>query len=160
MFVCNLQILTGLSSINKQVLGKGLSKQSFAICNQIREIDEMLEKLPGNKEKIKESHPEVCFAILSSEGKYIEPIYESKHTEDGQFIRMRVLEQYYDQTPEFIDYISGHTQLGKIMEDCIDALCLAVTGMLGLKNGFRSIPEKPAVDCRGLVMQMVYANKN
>ena len=91
------------SSINKQVLGKGLSKQSFAICNQIREIDEMLEKLPEYKEKIKESHPEVCFAVLSSEGKYIEPIYESKHTEDGQFIRIRVLEQFYDKTSEFID---------------------------------------------------------
>lgn len=147
------------SCINKQVLGKGLSKQSFAICNQIREIDEMLEKLPEYKEKIKESHPEVCFAILSSEGKYIEPIYESKHTEDGRFIRMRVLEQYYDQTPEFIDYISEHPKLGKIVEDCIDALCLAVTGMLGLKRGFRSIPERPALDRRGLLMQMVYAEK-
>ena len=141
------------------MLGKGLSKQSFAICNQIGEIDEMLEKLPEYKERIKESHPEVCFAVLSSEGKYIEPIYESKHTEDGQFIRIRVLEQYYDQTSEFIEYISEHPKLGKIMEDCIDALCLAVTGMLGIKNGFRSIPEGPALDSRGLAMQMVYAKK-
>lgn len=148
------------SSINKQVLGKGLSKQSFAICNQIREIDEMLEKLPEYKGKIKESHPEICFAILSSEGKYIEPIYESKHTEEGQFIRIRVLEQYYDKTAEFVVYISEHPKLGKIMDDCIDALCLAVTGMMGLKNGFKTIPDNPALDRHGLAMQMVYAKKS
>lgn len=59
-----------------------------------------------------------------------------------------------------MDYISEHPKLGKIKEDCIDALCLAVTGMLGLKNGFRSIPEKPALDSRGLAMQMVYAEKS
>jgi len=147
------------SAINKQVLGKGLSKQSFAICNNIREIDELLEKVPEFKDKIKESHPEICFAMLHSTGKYIEPIYESKHTEDGQFIRVRVLEQYYNQTSEFMDYISEHPKLGKITADCIDALCLAVTGMLGLKNGFRSIPEKPALDNRGLAMQMIYAEK-
>jgi len=148
------------SEINKQVLGKGLSKQSFAICNNIREIDELLEKFPEYKDKIKESHPEICFAMLYSKGPYIDPIYESKHTEDGQYIRVRLLEQYYDYTSEFIDYISEHPKLGKIKEDCIDALCLAVTGMLGLKNGFRSIPEKPALDSRGLAMQMVYAEKS
>nr|WP_242987708.1 DUF429 domain-containing protein [Anaerobacterium chartisolvens] len=145
------------SSINKQVLGKGLSKQSFAICNNIREIDELLEKVPEFKEKIKESHPEICFAMLQSTGPYKEPIYESKHTEEGQYARFTVLEQYYDRAADFVQYIHGHPRLSKISEDCIDALCLAVTGMLGIKNGFRTVPEKPMCDSRGILMQMVCA---
>jgi len=147
------------SKTNRQVLGKGLSKQSFGICNKIREIDETLEKLPECKSKIKESHPEICFAILSSECKHIKPIYESKRTEEGRLKRIKALKQYYDKTSEFVDYISDHPKFSKIMVDCIDALCLAVTGMLGLENGFRCVPEKPAIDSHGLAMQMVYAEK-
>jgi predicted RNase H-like nuclease len=68
-----------------------------------------------------------------------------------------VLEQYYDQTAEFMEYVMDDPKLGKITEDCIDALCLAVTGMLGLKKGFKSIPATPMTDRRGILMQMVYA---
>lgn len=148
------------SEINRQVLGKGLSKQSFAICSNIREIDELLVRVPEYRDKIKESHPEICFTMLHSTGPYKEPIYESKHTEEGKYIRLKVLEQHYDQTGEFMQYVIEHPILSKIIEDCIDAMCLAVTGMLGLKNSFRSIPEKPMRDSRGILMQMVYADYN
>lgn len=36
------------------------------------------------------------------------------------------------------------------------ALCLAVTGMLGLEKGFKTIPENPMLDKQGKFMQMVY----
>jgi predicted RNase H-like nuclease len=52
------------SEINKKILSKGLSKQSFAICNNIREIDEFLAKVPEFRNKVRESHPEICFAML------------------------------------------------------------------------------------------------
>lgn len=43
-------------------------------------------------------------------------------------------------------------------DDVIDALCLAVIGMLGTKNGFATIPKKPMKDSKGILMQMVYPN--
>ena len=66
-----------------------------------------------------------------------------------QFIRVSLLKQYYDRTAEFMEYVADHPKLGKIIEDCIDALCLAVTGIIGLKNCFKSIPETPMRDSRG-----------
>jgi predicted RNase H-like nuclease len=71
------------SQINKSYLGKGLSKQSFAICGQIRQIDEFLGKNPEYKGKLRESHPEVCFAVLASKDDIYLPLYNSKHTENS-----------------------------------------------------------------------------
>lgn len=46
---------------NERVLGKRLSKQSWAIAPKIREVDEFMRK--GNHQgKIREMHPEVAFA--------------------------------------------------------------------------------------------------
>ena len=73
-------------------------------------------------------------------------------------MRLRVLERYYDQTAAFMEYVSADPKLAKVVEDCIDALCLAVTGKLGLKHGFKSIPETPMPDRHGMAMQMVYAD--
>lgn len=46
------------NEINRQVLGKGLSKQSYAICGKIKEIDEYLCNNPQYKNRLLESHPE------------------------------------------------------------------------------------------------------
>ncbi|WP_026886848.1 DUF429 domain-containing protein [Clostridium beijerinckii] len=42
------------------------------------------------------------------------------------------------------------------IDDVIDALCLAITGVIGLENGFETISEVPMDDKRGIKMQMVY----
>lgn len=147
------------SQINKHYLGKGLSKQSFAICNQIREIDEFLEKLPEFRGKLRESHPEICFAVLATKDNFYLPLYNSKHTEDGFWDRVEVLEEFYDKTRDFVSYIFSHPILRNHQVDCIDALSLAVSGLFGLNNGFTSIPEAPAKDARGLNMEIVYGKK-
>jgi predicted RNase H-like nuclease len=147
------------SQINKNYLGKGLSKQFFAICNQIREIDELLEKAPEFKGKLRESHPEVCFAVLATKDDFYLPLYNSKHTEDGFWDRVEVLEEFYNRTREFVSYISSRPVLRSHQVDCMDALCLAVSGLLGLNNGFTSIPSDPVKDARGLNMEIVYGKK-
>lgn len=147
------------SKTNRAHLGKGLSKQSFAIFNKIREIDDFLKQAPNYVNKIMESHPEICFAKLSPTESFNKPINAAKNTAEGKDIRISILLQHYDQTTDFIEYVRNHPKLRKIEVDCIDALCLAVTGMLGMESNFNSIPENPRYDKRGLLMQMVYANK-
>lgn len=44
-------------------------------------------------------------------------------------------------------------------DDIIDAAVLAITGILGLQNGFKSIPENPATDSLGLEMKMMVASE-
>ncbi len=87
------------------------------------------------------------------------PLYNSKHTEEGFWDRVEVLEEFYDKTREFVSYISSHPILRSHQVDCMDALCLAVSGLLGLNNGFTSIPAAPTKDARGLNMEIVYGKK-
>ncbi|MDF2656891.1 MAG: hypothetical protein K0R19_3365 [Bacillota bacterium] len=148
------------SEINRIYLGKGLSKQSFAICNQIRELDEFLGNEPEFKDRLMESHPEICFAVLASkDSKWVLPLYNSKHTEEGYLDRIDVMEEFYDKTGEFIEVILKDPILSKYQVDCIDALCLAVSARLGMMNGLHSIPELPGRDARGIPMRIVYGSK-
>lgn len=148
------------SEINRIYLGKGLSKQSFAICNQIRELDEFLENEPEFKDRLMESHPEICFAVLASkDSKWVLPLYNSKHTDEGYLDRIDVMEEFYDKTSEFIEVVSKDPTLSKYQVDCVDALCLAVSARMCMMNGLRSIPEVPERDAREIPMRIVYGNK-
>jgi predicted RNase H-like nuclease len=142
--------------VNQSIMGKGLSKQSFAISPKIREIDEFLKRRPELKDMLQESHPELCFAVLASNSSFILPLYNSKHTPDGHEDRVDTLQEYYSGTYEVIDYVKNNPKLCKLMEDCVDALCLAVTAWLGSKHGYKTVPFNPPKDNRGLPMQMVY----
>jgi len=141
------------SQANREIMEKGLSKQSFAICPKIKEVDLFLEKAPHFKNRLLESHPEVCFAKLNSN----QPIMDSKGTKEGQEKRIAVLEQHYDKTKDLIDYANRNQQYRRYLVDIIDALCMAVIGIVALENGIKSIPESPKTDNRGIPMQMVYA---
>lgn len=82
---------------------------------------------------------------------------ENKHKPEGVRIRIELLRRYYERTYELITYAKTHSDLKRCMDDVIDALCLAVTGMIGFENGFKSIPENPMQDKQGILMQVVYA---
>lgn len=145
------------NEINRAILGKGLSKQSFSICSKIKGIDEFLNNVPEYKNRILESHPEICFAMLNFDGKMAMPIFENKKTEEGIKKRLDILGSYYEKTGEIKKLLYTDDKLKGIKDDVIDALCLAITGMLGNINGFNTIPEKPMKDSRGIYIQMVYA---
>lgn len=42
-------------------------------------------------------------------------------------------------------------------DDIIDALCMAIIGMIGQDNGLTRIPNQLEIDAKGLEMQMVYS---
>lgn len=103
-----------------------------------------------------EGHPEVCFYMLNFNGILAEPIYKNKKTVEGMEKRLNLLSKYYKKTEEIKTLIFSKSGLKTIKDDAIDALCLAVTGMLGFKNGFKTIPENPVKDSREILMQIVY----
>ena len=43
--------------------GRRLSKQAFSILPKIKEVDEVLSRRPELQERVREMHPEVCFAV-------------------------------------------------------------------------------------------------
>lgn len=137
---------------NKANLGISLSPLSYAICSKIREVDEFLLKEPKWKNRLVEGHPEICFSKLNGDA----AILENKTKADGQEKRLEVLREYYKNSDliinKFIKDVPSRTKI----DDVIDALCLAVMGVIGLENGFETIHKVPMEDKRGIKMQMVY----
>lgn len=60
---------------NIAIIGKSLSEQTLAISKAIRQVDDYLENNPQWKNKIIESHPELCFSKLNNN----QPILENKN---------------------------------------------------------------------------------
>jgi len=141
---------------NQAILGKGIAEQSIAILPKIRELDEFLNKNNHWKNRIKESHPEVAFCVLNG-GR---PIMENKATDEGANKRIELLMKYYPYTNDVVVkfYTDGGTK--GILNDLLDALCLAVVGLIGMDRNYKTIPEHPQQDSRGLLMQVVVPDLN
>jgi len=135
---------------NRERMGKGLSKQSWAISPKIREVDSLLQAEPRLRERIREVHPEVCFWGLTGR-----PMPHSKKTREGFRDRLEVLSGVYPDAPgavarAFLDY-GGFEAL---RDDIIDALVAAVCA--SHISECRTLPSQPGVDPTGLRMEMVY----
>jgi predicted RNase H-like nuclease/predicted house-cleaning noncanonical NTP pyrophosphatase (MazG superfamily) len=137
---------------NREILGKGLAKQSFGIASKIKEVDNFLNNNPKWKNKLQEGHPEICFSKLNNG----EVVIENKTKLEGQQIRLDILKKYYSDSHLVIAKYLKDVPARKKIDDVIDALCLAVMGVIGLENGFETIPKEPMEDVRDIRMQMVY----
>lgn len=135
--------------VNRQVLNKGLAKQTMAIIPKMREMDIFLTEHSKYKNVIKESHPEVCFARLNGA-----VVMTKKAEPDGLMERVQILSQYLPELSSgFV--IRKAKELHCNADDIVDAICLAVTANLDLQGKAEAIPENVMVDDNGLRMQMV-----
>ncbi len=141
-------------SINFKFCGKKISKQSWNIIPQIKDVDRILSRNPALQTNLRESHPELCFCMLNSRA----PIFENKKTTRGRALRLAILEKltanaraYFTKNKDlFLRKDAGE-------DDIVDAMILAYVAAFGAQNGFSSIPEKPEYDSCGLRMEMVFA---
>ena len=115
---------------NKANLGISLSPLSYGICSKIREIDEFLSREPQWKNRLVEGHPEICFAKLNHD----KAVLENKTKPDGQEKRLEILRKYYSDSDLVINKFLKDVPARKKIDDVIDALCLAVTGIIGLRK--------------------------
>ncbi|AHM56326.1 hypothetical protein EAL2_c10280 [Peptoclostridium acidaminophilum DSM 3953] len=141
--------------LNISTFGKSLSEQSLGISKAIRQVDEFLQGNPEWKNRLLESHPELCFSKLNGN----QPIMEKKTTAEGHNKRLEVLKRLYPATDKVIEKFLADGLNRKKTGDVVDALCLAVMGRLIAQNGCRRFPEKPMIDSTGLIMQIVYGEE-
>ncbi|MGH4050329.1 MAG: DUF429 domain-containing protein [Clostridium sp.] len=139
---------------NIAVLGKSLSEQTLGISKAIKQVDEFLRNNVQWKNKLVESHPELCFSKLNDN----RPVIENKKLMEGQHKRLEIIRRYYPEANKVINKFLYDVPSRKKIDDVIDALCLAVIGKMGIENGTKRIPENPMMDSKGIMMQMVYAN--
>jgi predicted RNase H-like nuclease len=113
---------------------------------------------PGARDRLFETHPEVCFYALNGRN----ALTESKKTEKGINRRkalladehseaMTIYEESVDRytTPDYAPMVSGR-------DDILDALVAAVTARRPSEKLATLPEEEPPRDDRGLPMQMVY----
>lgn len=143
------------SATNHEIMGKKLSKQSFAILPKIKEVDLFLQTNPAWKNHLLESHPEYCFSLLNSGL----PVIENKQTAEGMTKRLSLLQQHYPNSCELLNrFKMRYPTLASKNDDLLDALVLAVVGKIGLKKGFYTIPDIPLTDEKAIKMQIIGAN--
>ncbi|KJS18746.1 MAG: hypothetical protein VR72_21245 [Clostridiaceae bacterium BRH_c20a] len=138
---------------NIAVLGKSLSEQTLGMAKAIKQVDEFLQSKPQWKNRLLESHPEFCFSKLNNN----QPILEHKTSAEGQQKRLEILRNYYSKSDQVVEKFLADVPFRKKTDDVIDALCLAVIGKIIFEKGLKTIPEKPMMDDKGILMQMVYA---
>ena len=146
-----------LKELNRKKLGVSLTQQTLAIIPKMAELDGFLQEHPEYRDKICESHPEVCFARLNRN----RAIKVKKSKKGGISKRTEVLKKWLE--PGALDDMKTLVKNGNCKpDDVLDAVCLAVTARLKAVGKCESIQgrvnpgeEGLRVDNKGFRMQMV-----
>ena len=139
---------------NKNALGKDLPAQAIAIIPKMRELDEFLQKNTEHKNRLKESHPEVCFSRLNGS-----VVMSRKADGEGITERVGIIKQYMPEITE--EYIYQEAKRFKCnADDIVDSIVLCITANLATQGKTDVIPEIVQEDVTGLKMQMTIPNIN
>jgi len=142
------------STVNFECTGRRLSKQSFAISEKIKEVDDFLFN-NNLRNKIREMHPEVCFWALKGK----KAMAYNKKKPEGIRERTLLLKQFYNNTERLIDEAKAKfLRKDLAVDDVVDAIVGAVTAKN--KNNLMTLPVNPEIDNRGYRMEMVYCEIN
>ncbi len=138
--------------INKQVVGRSLSVQSWGICRKIAEVDRLITTCGETKARVREIHPEVCFwAFAGSAMRF------RKNTIEGINERIAVLRRLESDTEPFLMRTLRDEPRKRVRpDDVLDALAAYMTACAPTSK-LRSLCGDPARDESGLPMEMVYA---
>ncbi|MCI0401030.1 MAG: DUF429 domain-containing protein [Gammaproteobacteria bacterium] len=143
---------TQAKGINREVLGRGLSLQSWAITPKIREIDDLLRSPGGLRNLVREVHPEVCFWGLNGK----RPMAHNKKKRAGREERVERMTKILPETSSIIACVARiYHRRDVAWDDILDALVAAITAKLGAGR-LQTLPAKPATDAFGLPMEMVF----
>ncbi|WP_291575267.1 DUF429 domain-containing protein [Clostridium sp. UBA4548] len=136
--------------VNKRLTGRNVSTRLWDVIEKIRELDNFLLNHIEYRDKFKESNCEIGFFVLS--GRFMR---NSKTVLAGYKERRDVLRKVYPNVDEILDYsIKTFRRKDVKTENVLDAVCLAINGMIGLKNGFIPMPEEPEYDINNIKMQI------
>jgi len=135
------------NTICRTFSGKGLSKQSFALLEKIRQVDNLMT--PALQRRIREIHPEISFWALNNK----QPIQQNKKTVPGQAQRHRLLQGVFTDMDSILAQVPPR---GYVMDDALDALAAAWTAGQAVVGKTETLPEDPELDSKGLRMEILY----
>jgi len=135
---------------NRELTGKGLSKQTYNIMPKIREVDTLLIRNGKASEIFIESQPEACFTALNND----QPLEYYKKQKKGIRQRLNLLKNHwhFEKNP----YQIGKKRFNRsevAIDDILDAWVLGISALLG-RNNLRFFPKKYEHDSKGFPMRM------
>jgi len=140
------------NELNKNLTGKGLSKQSWNICPKIREMDQFLQKNHEAREVFIESGPELCYSILNNN----KSMKFYKKTREGMQERLSILKSYCTSNTFPLNVgLKKYKRKDVSKDDIMDAWILAIRASGGTSN-LRIIPESIEYDSTGLPMRIAF----
>lgn len=126
--------------------GRALSKQAFAILPKIREVDSLLGAGPGLQARVREIHPEVCFAVWNK-GRAMK---HRKSESLGRAERERLIDAAWPgQRERILGELRGDFEL----DDVNDAFAALWTARR-IFSGTAKVLGPQTVDRHGLRMEM------
>jgi predicted RNase H-like nuclease len=137
--------------ITRGVDGRGVGAQAWNIYSRIREIDDLLRESPQLRDRVYESHPEVCFWALNGG----QPMTCSKHTPEGLEERLRLIHQHFG-AGSFHRLRRSYPKTRVSDDDILDAFAVCWTARRILLGEATILPEIPASDTHGLPMRIAY----
>lgn len=149
--VLNQQGYSEANARNRELTGKGLSKQTWNICGKIREVDDVLRTDAKARKILHEAHPELCFLGLAG-GR---PMQHNKKTDAGFAERLALLGQHLPAAGDFVTAtLASYPRSRVARDDIVDAAVCALTA--SMQQHWRSVPDSAEYDAAGLVMKIVY----
>jgi predicted RNase H-like nuclease len=151
------QTLAAAKAVNEAAADFSIQNQAWSIVPRIREVDEFLDMYPSARDRLVETHPEVCFYALNGR----RALDDSKRTAAGVRQRRALLDKEAPVTDEICETaIERYTtpsyapSVGSAA-DVVDAVAAAVTARRGPER-WATLPETPPSDERGLPMRIVH----
>jgi len=138
--------------LNKEILGKSISIQSYNISKKIKEIDQFLETKSEALE-VYESHPEICFKYLNNS----EVIQTKKSTKEGFEERFNLLKKQHTELEELYSVITESFSKSKVKpDDILDAMVLCVANLKSESSGLRYFEDEHHKDEKGIFVKVAY----
>ena len=139
--------------INKENVGRGLSKQTWGIIPKIKEVDHIIINDHIARKKFWESHPEVAFWALNGN----KSLLYNKKSDDGIRERLNILTMYEARAYEIYDRtLNKYLRKDVSKDDIVDALCMAITGLFVGANKYKTVPQLVEIDNEGIEMKIVH----
>ena len=141
--------------INREVSGKGLTRQTYAIMPKIKQVDKLLQEDEKAKRIVREVHPEICFWGLAGGN----AMKHSKKTSAGFRERLTLVERILPTARKDFDQVRiRFRSWGLADDDILDAMAAAITASAD-PGALATLPEDPPNDQRNLPMEMLYTTE-
>ena len=137
--------------IRRNIEGKGVSAQSFAIFKKVLEFDKILSTKPQLQDRVKEVHPEVCFWAWNNQ----RPMAYKKKCKEGKAERRNLIVEYFGNKvaqETRTKYLAKHVS----DDDIHDAFAALWTAERIFEGKAGVIPDPSPCDAMGLHLEMWY----